>query len=84
MANSIMYLELDLIDKPRKCEVFFDYYKGTPGKFDGHPDDCYDSEPDEIELASLYYGETDITALLSVDEIADYVTECIKERIDDE
>ena len=84
MANSVIYVKLDLIDKPRRCEVFFDYYKGTPGKFDGHPDDRYDSEPDEIEVSSMFYGEIDLSSLLLEDGIEDYIIECIKGRIDDE
>ena len=84
MANSVIYIKLDLIDKPRKCEVFFDYYKGEPGKFDGPPEDCYEAEPDEIDVVSLYYGELDLTTLLYGEGTEDYIVECIKERIDDE
>ena len=84
VANSQMKVELELIDKPRTCEVLFKYYKGDPGKYYGPPEDCYPSEPDEFDVVSITYGDVDLTCLLEVDGIEDYIIECLKEGIDDE
>ena len=84
MANSVIYVELDLLDDTRKFEVFFDFHRGEPGKFDGHPDDQYDAEPDEIYLSQLFIDDYEVTNLLKLDYVEDYIIECIKGRIDDE
>ena len=84
MAVAMVRINLELIDGPHLCTIGFDYRKGTPGKFDGHPDDCYDSEPDEIEIGTIVCNGAILTGLLEIPSIEEYIIECIKGRIDDE
>ena len=43
---------------PEEVTVEFDYRPGTPGRYSGAPERCYESEPAEVEwLRMSYYDE---------------------------
>lgn len=55
------------------------YYPGDPGRYYGPPEHCYPSEPAEIEICSLKYGDKDVWFLLDAEDIANEISDCIME-----
>ncbi len=57
-------------------EVYFEYYKGSPGRLHAAPEDCYPEEPPELELESVCIDEVNIMSLMDED-ILDMVVDKI-------
>lgn len=41
------------IDEDTEVHVFVHFYPGHPAKISGPPENCYEAEPDEMELVSV-------------------------------
>jgi hypothetical protein len=50
--------------------VNYRYKPEIPGVYDRLPEDCYESEPEEIEIADVVFKGVDIFELLSEDTIS--------------
>lgn len=43
-----------------EASVTFDYYPGSPGRYSGPPERCYEDEPDEFEVTRVVVGGVDM------------------------
>ena len=56
------------------------YYPGSPGRYSGPPEDCYEADPDELEIESITVGGVDIIALVS-DTVIKRCADAMPDRI---